>query len=112
MPMEDPNNLGYRELEGDLTYYAIISSSFENAQEYSLFLSDFFQTMNTLFPQKDVATGYADSPFLKVGGEDALPFLGTNTLEKKHEIFWRGRNDNLAGKSYRDFPGAFPRQSL
>jgi len=42
--------------------------------------------MHVLFPQDAVDTGYADNDFLKVGGAEALPFIGTANLNKKYEI--------------------------
>jgi len=95
---------------------AYVSSNHEEAVGISLFVSDVFRIMHTLFPQDEVVTGYVDNDFLKAGGEYALPFAGTAKLDKEHEVVWRGRGDKLAGKRYRELPDylstAFPAKKL
>jgi len=62
------------------------SETVEEVRERNLCFSDILYFMNALFPQSDVATGYSNNDYLKVGGVDALSFSDANTLENEHKI--------------------------
>ncbi|CAI2182303.1 17198_t:CDS:2, partial [Funneliformis geosporum] len=99
-----PELLGSGEVvtgRGNTLYYETL----EEANEKNLFLSDIFYFMNAFFPQNSAGLDFSNSDFLKEGNEKALPFTGTNNnLVTDHRIVWRGRDDNLVGRKYKDTP--------
>ncbi|CAI2162240.1 17160_t:CDS:10 [Funneliformis geosporum] len=53
--------------------------------------------MHALFP-KD--TNYKDSPFLKVGEDSCLQFSNGDSLDKSHDIYYRGTDNSIFAKNY------------
>jgi hypothetical protein len=62
-----------------------------------IFVSDVLKFMHALFPK---STDYKNSPFIKAGDKLCLKLTGSDNLDTKFPVYWRGRDNSVVGEIY------------